>query len=84
VSVQAKAAFQSAVAFYNQFATMGGTNSIVDWANRNPAWAGKDYVHPNARGAAWLGESLYKALMREYRLYVRSLNEGKKPTPSTP
>ncbi len=84
VSVQAKAAFQSGVAFYNQFATMGGTNSIVDWANRNPAWAGKDYVHPNARGAAWLGESLYKALMREYRLYVRSLNKGKKTTPSTP
>ena len=84
VSVQARAAFQTGAAFYNQFATMGGTNSIVDWANRTPAWAGKDYVHPNARGAAWLGESLYKALMREYRLYVRSLNNTKKTPSSTP
>lgn len=81
VAVQARAAFQSDVAFYNQFSTMGGTNSIVNWANRNPAWAGKDYVHPNARGAAWLGESLYKAILREYRLYTASLNRSK-PKPA--
>lgn len=81
VAVQAKAAFQSDVAFYNQYATMGGTNSIVYWANRSPAWAGKDYVHPNARGAAWLGESLYKAILREYRLYTASINRVK-PKPA--
>lgn len=84
VAVQAKAAFQSDVSFYNQFATMGGTNSIVEWANRNPAWAGKDYVHPNARGAAWLGESLYKAILREYRLYTASINRAKPKTAITP
>jgi lysophospholipase L1-like esterase len=84
VAVQAKAAFQSDVAFYNQFATMGGTNSIVDWANRNPSWAGKDYVHPNARGAAWLGESLYKAILREYRLYTASINRAKPKPANTP
>ena len=84
VAVQARAAFQSDVAFYNQFATMGGTNSIVSWANRNPAWAGKDYVHPNARGAAWLGESLYKAILREYRLYTASLNRAKPKPDQTP
>ena len=72
VRVQAKAAYDAKVAFYNQFATMGGTNSIVEWANRNPAWAGRDYVHPNSRGAAWLGETLYKALLREYSLYQRT------------
>lgn len=82
VRVQANAAFQSGAAFYNQFATMGGTNSIVDWANRNPSWAGKDYIHPNARGAAWLGQTLYKALLHEYRLYVRSLPKPADPTPT--
>lgn len=75
VRVQAKAAFDSRVAFYNQFATMGGTNSIVDWASRTPPWAGRDHVHPNARGAAWLGQSLYQALLREYSLYQRSLKK---------
>ncbi len=75
VRIQASAAFQSGAAFYNQFATMGGTNSIVEWANRNPPWAGRDYVHPNARGAEWLGEALYKAILREYRLYERALKK---------
>lgn len=73
VKVQAQAAYQSNVAFYNQFATMGGTNSIVDWASRKPAWAGRDHIHPNGRGAAWLGESMYRAILKEYDLYVRSL-----------
>jgi lysophospholipase L1-like esterase len=73
VRVQAKTAFDANIAFYNQFATMGGTNSIVEWANRTPAWAGRDHVHPNARGAAWLGEVLYNALLHEYALYQRTL-----------
>ena len=80
VKVQAQAAFQSNVAFYNQFATMGGTNSIVDWATRKPAWAGRDYIHPSGRGASWLGEAMYRAMLKEYELYVRSLrSENKKP-----
>ncbi len=84
VRVQATIAFQSETAFFNQFATMGGTNSIVDWAKRTPPWAGKDYVHPNARGAAWLGESLYRALQREYQRYVRTLKPSAPPAPSNP
>jgi len=75
VRVQAKTAFDARVAFYNQFATMGVTNSIVDWAKRNPPWAGRDHVHPNARGAAWLGETLYAALLHEYALYQSTLNK---------
>lgn len=84
VKVQAQTAFQSNVAFYNQFATMGGTNSIVDWATRKPAWAGRDYVHPSGRGAAWLGEAMYRAMLKEYELYVRSLRSENKKTKSNP
>lgn len=84
VKVQAQAAFQSGAAFYNQFATMGGTNSIVDWATRKPAWAGRDYIHPSGRGAAWLGETMYRAILKEYELYVRSLRASNKKTTSNP
>ncbi len=84
VRVQATIAFQSETAFFNQFATMGGANSIVDWAKRTPPWAGKDYVHPNARGAAWLGESLFRALQQEYQRYVRTLKPPTPPTPPNP
>jgi lysophospholipase L1-like esterase len=84
VKVQAQAAFQSGTAFYNQFATMGGTNSIVDWASRKPAWAGRDHIHPSGRGAAWLGETMYRAILKEYELYVRSLRASNKKTTSNP
>ncbi len=69
IKVQAQLAWNTNSAFYNQFATMGGTNSIVDWARQKPALANQDYVHPNHRGAAILGELFYKALMKEYHKY---------------
>lgn len=84
VNVQAQAAFQSQVAFYNQFATMGGTNSIVDWANRKPAWAGRDYIHPSGQGAAWLGEAMYRAIRNEYERYLRTRESSTSNKHSTP
>ena len=51
---------------------MGGTNSIVDWARRDPSLANKDYVHPNHRGAAVLAQYLYEAMMTEYNKYIRT------------
>lgn len=53
-------AYETGSSFYNQFASMGGTNSIVDWAKRNPSLANKDYVHPNHRGAEVLGPGCMK------------------------
>lgn len=69
IKVQAQLAFQTNSAFYNQFETMGGTNSIVDWAKRKPALANQDYVHPNHRGAEVLGQLFFEAMMKEYRKY---------------
>lgn len=66
---QAKLALDNGFAFYNQFATMGGTNSIVKWATENPPLANKDYVHPNAKGADILGEKLFEAIQKEYKKY---------------
>jgi len=70
---QATIAYETGSSFYNQFASMGGTNSIVDWAKRNPSLANKDYVHPNHRGAEVLARYLYEAMMSEYNKYTRTL-----------
>lgn len=72
VKIQAMVAYETGSAFYNQFASMGGTNSIVDWAKRNPSLANRDYVHPNHRGAEVLGTYLYEAIMLEYQKYIRT------------
>ena len=51
LETQARLAYDHHLAFFNLFQTMGGENSIVNWANQKPALANKDYLHPNANGA---------------------------------
>jgi lysophospholipase L1-like esterase len=75
VKLQAELAFATKSSFYNQFAAMGGTNSIVAWANAHPSLANQDYVHPNHRGAEILGTYLYEALLKEYDKYLSSLKK---------
>ncbi|MDO4763612.1 MAG: hypothetical protein Q4A00_04455 [Flavobacteriaceae bacterium] len=69
VELQAKLALDNGFAFYNQFESMGGENSIIRWANEKPALANKDYIHPNHRGAEVLAEKLFNALMKDYKKY---------------
>jgi len=75
VKIQALLAFESGSCFYNQFATMGGTNSIVDWASRSPSLANKDYVHPNHRGAEVLGGYFYEAILNDLDKYILNLKD---------
>jgi lysophospholipase L1-like esterase len=77
IKIQATIAYETGSSFYNQFASMGGTNSIVDWAKRNPSLANKDYVHPNHRGAEILARYLFEAMMNEYNKYTRTLPGAK-------
>lgn len=72
VKVQATLAYESGSHFYNQYESMGGRNSIVDWASRNPSLANKDYVHPNHRGAEVLGSYFVEAIMNDYRKYLKT------------
>jgi lysophospholipase L1-like esterase len=72
IKVQATIAYETGSSFYNQFASMGGTNSIVEWAKKEPSLANRDYVHPNHRGAEVLGTYLYEALMSEYNKFTRT------------
>lgn len=72
IKVQALLAFESGSCFYNQFKSMGGTNSIVEWAARKPSLANKDYVHPNHRGAEVLGNYFYEAIMNDFEKYIKT------------
>ncbi|MCE3023810.1 hypothetical protein N4T42_04430 [Riemerella anatipestifer] len=67
LKLQAELALKYNMAFYNNFATMGGENSIVKWANATPPLANKDYIHPNAKGAEVLGQKLYDAIIKDYQ-----------------
>lgn len=75
IKVQAQLAYDANICFYNQYATMGGKNSIVKWVNSKPALANKDYVHPNHNGAELLGNFFFNALMKEYYKYTPVLNK---------
>ncbi len=72
IKVQAILAYETGSNFYNQYETMGGKNSIVEWASRNPSLANKDYVHPNHRGAEVLGTYFFEAMMNDYRKYLKT------------
>ncbi|MCF8340303.1 MAG: hypothetical protein K9I82_04935 [Chitinophagaceae bacterium] len=71
IKLQAAMAYNNKASFYNQYASMGGKNSLVKWVEQNPPMANKDYIHPNAKGAEELGKYLFDAVMKEYRKNVR-------------
>ena len=75
IESQALLAFQNKIAFYNQFQTMGGENSIVKWANETPPLANKDYIHPNHKGAEILAQKLFDALQKDYQKHTHRPNK---------
>lgn len=70
IHMQANMAYETGCSFYNQFLTMGGKGSIVEWANAKPSLAGKDYIHPNGRGCEILANKLFDAFMNDYNKYA--------------
>ena len=66
VKVQADLAFNSGAAFFNMYASMGGSGTIVKWAESSPSLANKDYIHPNLKGSELLGGMFYDAFMKDY------------------
>lgn len=72
IETQAQLAFDYNFAFYNQFESMGGENSIVKWAMEKPPLANKDYIHPNHKGADVLAEKLFKAIQNDYKKYLKT------------
>ena len=77
IRTQAQVAYETGSGFYNQYASMGGANTIVEWGKLKPPMANKDFIHPNFRGAEILGQYLFEAMMRDYEKYVHSLKQPK-------
>ena len=67
IALQQKAAFVTGSAFYNTFESMGGNGSMARWVDTTPALAYKDYMHPNNRGSEIIGNSIFDAIMFEYK-----------------
>lgn len=65
IATQERIAFTEKMAFFNTYYTMGGYNSMVNWANASPQLAAKDYTHLNGKGAEILGASIYNSIMFE-------------------
>lgn len=68
-----KAAFQNSCAFWDLYAAMGGRNSMSSWVENN--LAAKDFTHFSTKGARYVSEMLYNALIDEYQKYLKE-NEG--------
>ncbi|MBC7382240.1 MAG: hypothetical protein H7296_04500 [Bacteroidia bacterium] len=71
IETQNKLAKKHHCAFWNLYANMGGENSMVQWAEKKPIRAGKDYTHLNQRGAYQVADMLYKALLLNFNDYEK-------------
>ena len=59
----------SGAAYWDMYRMMGGKNSMVQWVNHYPAYAGPDYVHFTPTGARLVGETLSRSLLTYYDFY---------------
>lgn len=73
-AAERRAAKQAGVAYWDLYLAMGGKNSIVKWADKKPAWAGKDYTHFTRKGANYIGDMLHNELVREYQRFKNRTN----------
>lgn len=64
VSIQEELAKNHHTAFWNLYEEMGGSGTMVKWAEADTAMANKDYTHLNFRGARWVARALYKRLLQ--------------------
>ena len=65
IATQEKIAFETNLAFFNTYNSMGGYNSMISWVNGNPKLAARDYTHLNSKGAEILGNGIYNSLLFE-------------------
>jgi len=67
ISMQQKIAYETGIAFYNLYESMGGEGSMTRWVQSNPPLAYKDYTHPNSLGDEIIGKGLFEAFMFEFQ-----------------
>jgi GDSL-like Lipase/Acylhydrolase family len=67
---QRRAALRAGAAFWDLYQMMGGSGSMVTWANAKVPLAASDYAHFSPVGQRLVGNLMYRALMNEYAEYV--------------
>lgn len=67
-----KAAFDAGAGFFDIYEAMGGHNSMIEWAEAEPALAAPDYVHFAPGGARIIAEAFIKSLMADYATYRKA------------
>ena len=70
-----QAAFDNGCAFWDLYNAMGGENSMVAWVQNDPPLAAKDFTHFSSRGAGFVGEMLYNAIISKYIDWKKTQHE---------
>ena len=65
--MQQNIAYESGIAFYNLYESMGGEGSMSRWVDAKPPLAYKDYTHPNSLGDEIIAKGLFEAFMYEFQ-----------------
>jgi len=68
---QKRYALNTKSGFVNLFQLMGGKESMVKWVEEEPALAGKDYTHPNFKGAKRFANLIYGQLQQGYAQFKK-------------
>lgn len=66
ISMQHAAALRNKVAFFNTFASMGGSDRMAEWVTGDPKMAYKDHVHLTDLGYHRWADELSNALFADY------------------
>ena len=72
VETQRSIAQNNKVAFWDLYSSMGGENTIVSWAERQPKLAAMDYMHLSSLGAKKVADIFYNKIMESKKYYQKS------------
>lgn len=70
VEAQRRVAARSGCAFFDTFAAMGGSGSMIRWYRSNPPLASGDYRHATPEGYEVIGTLIYRAILEGFAHYL--------------
>ncbi|NPA33608.1 MAG: hypothetical protein GXO48_01595 [Chlorobi bacterium] len=75
INVLKEAALQNDAMFWNMYLNMGGSGTIIKWAEADTPLAAKDYVHFTIPGVKKVAQLLWEDILYEYNLYKQAKEE---------
>jgi lysophospholipase L1-like esterase len=66
IATQARLAYNNDIPFYNFYKSIGGSGTIVKWADSTVQYANKDYIHFNYKGAKIVAKTIFRAFINDY------------------